>query len=73
MTQQSAREAEHAKLQISYERHKIILPIVEQREQVVDEPTDPYSACAVDIVRVLAREISSDHMGGAKKGKGAMP
>ena len=35
-------------------------------------PIDSCSACAVDTVRVLAREGSLDHMGG-KKRKGAMP
>ena len=36
------------------------MPIAKQREQVVVEPIDPFSACAVDTVRVLAREGSSD-------------
>ena len=50
------------------------LPIAKQREQGVVEPIDPCSACAVDTkVRVLVREGSSDHMGGTKKGKCAMP
>ena len=42
-----------------------------ERVDVV-EPIDPFSACAVDTVRVLAREGSSDRMGG-KKRKGAIP
>ena len=45
------------------------MPIAKQRGQVVVEPIDQCSACAVDTVHVLAREGSSDHMG-AKKGKG---
>ena len=48
------------------------MPIAKQREQVAVEPIDPCSACAVNAVRVLAREGSSDRMGGAKKGKVAM-
>ena len=43
-----------------------------EREQVVVEPIDPCSACAVDTVRILAREGSSDRMGGEKT-KGAVP
>ena len=61
-------------------RYKFVLSdiILKQREQVVVEPIDPCSAwclChayAVDTVRILAREGSSDRMGGAK-GKGLMP
>ena len=49
------------------------LPIAKQREQVVVEPIDPGSAYAVDTVRVLALKGSSGRMGGAKKGKSAMP
>ena len=36
------------------------------------KPFDPCSACAVDTVRVLAREGSSDRMG-EKKRKGVIP
>ena len=38
-----------------------------EREGVVVEPIDSCSVCAVDTVRVLAREGSSDRMGGAKR------
>ena len=47
------------------------MPNAKQRKQVVVEPIDPCSACAVDTVRVLAREGSSDRMG-REKGKDAM-
>ena len=49
------------------------MPIEKQREQVVVEPIDSCGVCAVDTVRFLARERSSDRMGRAKKGKGTMP
>ena len=49
------------------------MPNAKKREQVVVEPIDPCSACAVDTMRVLAREGSSDRMDGAKKEKDVMP
>ena len=45
----------------------ISLPIAKQREQVVVEPIDSCSACAVKTVCVLVCERSSDRMGGAKR------
>ena len=44
-----------------------------EREQVVVEPIDPCSACAVDTASVIAREGSSDHTGGAKREKVRCP
>ena len=61
------------KLVLSDINKGLSLSNAKQREQVVVEPIDPCSACAVDTVRVLARKGSSDRMGGAKKGKGAIP